>query len=242
MKIITLNTWGGRVSQIDAFILSHASDVDIFCFQEVHAKKTKEADISQKERPEFFEELQKLLPDFLGIFTEQVPHTGLAIFVRNNLEIEQMDSYVLLSADELLPPQNYPRIVQAITLKDPHITILNFHGTPGGEKKDSPQREKQMDRLHKVLNRYTTEKILLGDFNLRPDTKAISGIENIMRNLVIEHGIKTTRTKLYKKKDEMPFADYIFVTSKINVNEFKVLEDEVSDHMPLYLDFTYHKI
>lgn len=237
MKIITLNTWGGRISQIDNFIKSYAPTTDIFCFQEVHAKKTKEADISQGERPEFFEELEILLPNFVGIFAQQISQTGLAIFIRDNFKIENTNSYILLSADEIPPPQSYPRIVQTVTLENPHITIFNFHGIPGKEKKDTPQREKQMDRLHKILSAYGTEKILLGDFNLCPETKAIHGIEQIMRNLVAENRIKTTRTKLYKKKEIMPFADYIFITPGITVNEFKVLQEEVSDHLPLLLDF-----
>ena len=33
------------------------------------------------------------------------------------------------------------------------------------------------------------------------------------------------------------FADYTFVIPEIKVNEFKMLPDEVSDHLAMYLDF-----
>lgn len=243
MKIISLNTWGGRVLQINDFIRSHAADTDVFCFQEVHANKTKEADSTVGERPEFFEELQKLLPDFIGIFAEQISDTGLAVFVRNTLEIESTDSISVLSAGDLshLQMDNgvryYPRIVQTVGFKHPKVTILNFHGVPGNEKKDSPEREKQMSRLHEILSRQNGEKILVGDFNLRPDTKAIRGLEETMNNLVMKQGFKTTRTKLYDKKETMPFADYTFVSPGIKVKNFEVLPDEVSDHSPMSLDF-----
>ena len=244
MKIISLNTWGGRVPQIDDFIRRHAADTDIFCFQEINANKTKEADLSAGERSEFFEELQKILPNFTGILAEQVSGTGLATFIRNTLEIARADSYVMLSAEDLTHLQlgqgtrrYYPRIVQVVSLKHPQVIIFNFHGVPGNEKKDSPEREKQMSRLHQVLAQYTGEKILVGDFNLRPDTKAIQGLEKIMSNLVIERGFKTTRTKLYDKKESMPFADYTFVTPGIKVKKFEVLPDEVSDHSPMLLAF-----
>lgn len=243
MKLISLNTWGGRVAQIDDFVRHHATDVDIFCFQEVHAHNSQEADSTVGERAEFFEELQKLLPNFVGIFAEQVSNTGLAVFVRDTLEMKSTDSHSILSADELSHLQMpngdhyYPRIVQTVTFEHPQITILNFHGIPGKEKKDSSEREIQMNRLHEILGRNNGNKILVGDFNLRPDTEAIHGLERTMNNLVIDNGFKTTRTKLYSKKEVMPFADYTFVTPGINVKKFEVLPDEVSDHSPMFLDF-----
>jgi endonuclease/exonuclease/phosphatase (EEP) superfamily protein YafD len=243
MKVISLNTWGGRVSQINDFIQHHAVDTDVFCFQEIYANKTREADSAAGERPEFFEEIQALLPNFTGIFAEQVPGTGLAVFVRNTFEIEKADSHLMFFADELSHLQMangaryYPRIVQTISLKSPQVTIFNFHGVPGNEKKDSPERNIQMLRLHNILAQHPGEKILVGDFNLRPDTNAIHGLEEGMNNLVIEGGFKTTRTKLYSKKEIMPFADYTFVTPGIKVKKFLVLSDEVSDHSPMLLDF-----
>jgi endonuclease/exonuclease/phosphatase family metal-dependent hydrolase len=242
MKIISLNTWGGRVPQINDFILRHSADTDIFCFQEVHANKSKEADSDAGERPEFFEEVQELLPDFTGIFAEQVIGTGSAMFVRNNLQIENTDSNIILSAEDLSHLGTtgfvyYPRIVQSVILKDPKVTIFNFHGVPGNEKKDSPEREKQMSRLHEILDSHDGEKILVGDFNLRPDTNAIRGLEKKMKNLVIEQGLQTTRTSLYEQKASMPFADYTFVTPGIIIKKFEILTDKVSDHSPMYLDF-----
>ena len=241
MKVISLNTWGGRVSKINDFILLHSADVDVFCLQEVYTKGSEEADTDNGERPEFFEELQRLLPDFVGIFAEQVSGTGLSIFVRNTLQIESTDSHFILSTEDLSHLTTtsfvyYPRIIQTVTLKNPKVTIFNFHGIPGNEKKDSPEREKQMGRLHEILLQHGGEKILVGDFNLNPDTEAIHGLEKDMRNLVIEHGFKTTRTQLYEKKFSMPFADYTFVTPGIVVKNFEVLTDEVSDHSPILIE------
>ena len=48
---------------------------------------------------------------------------------------------------------------------------------------------------------------------------------------------KTTRSRHYDKLIDFPFADYIFTSPEIIVSEFKVLSDEVSDHLPLLLDF-----
>ncbi len=69
-----------------------------------------------------------------------------------------------------------------------------------------------------------------------PDTQSIALFESHgLKNLIKEHTITSTRTSLYDKSEK--YADYIFVTKGIQVNDFKVLPDEVSDHAPLYLDF-----
>jgi endonuclease/exonuclease/phosphatase family metal-dependent hydrolase len=244
MKLVSLNTWGGRLREsIDEFVKRHADDTDIFCFQEVYVDDTKEADPQAGERPDFFKELQDLLPDFVGIFAEQVTGTGLATFVRNLLAIESADSHFILSGDELSHLQMpngaryYPRIVQTVILRNPNIAIYNFHGVPGSGKRDTTERELQMQRLHQVLGKFKGDKVLVGDFNLSPDTEAIHGLEKIMRNLVIEGGFKTTRTAHYDKREALPFADYTFVTPGIKVVKFDVLIDEVSDHSPMSLEF-----
>ena len=57
-----------------------------------------------------------------------------------------------------------------------------------------------------------------------------------MRNLIAEFGITSTRSSLYTKP--LRFADYMFVSNGIEVKDFKVLPDEVSDHLALYLEFS----
>ena len=243
MKIISLNIWGGRLYQaIETFIRSHAADTDVFCFQEMHAHDSNEANKSNGERPNLLDEIQGMLPGFTGYFAEQVTGTGLAMIVRKSIDVEKVESSFVISEEDVshLHMSNgsryYPRIVQSIKLKTPSITIYNFHGIPGSEKKDTPERELQMRRLHEFLDKSDGEKVLVGDFNLRPDTQAIRGLEVNMRNLVMEGGFKTTRTPQYPYHTIMPFADYTFVTSGIKINHFEVMSDEVSDHSPMCLE------
>ena len=79
------------------------------------------------------------------------------------------------------------------------------------------------------------KKILVGDFNLLPDTKSLKILEKGMRNLIKEFKIKDTRGELYEK--ELRFADYALVSSDVMVLDFKVLNEKISDHLPLYLEF-----
>mgnify|MGYP005614982393 FL=1 len=123
-----------------------------------------------------------------------------------------------------------------LSIGEPKINIFNFHGIPGNLKQDTLEREVQTKRLNDVLEKYSNPKIIVGDFNLNPDTKGISDLENKMVNLMKGSPYKTTRTRFYTRKDIMPFADYIFTSRDIKVKEFKVLPDEVSDHCALFLE------
>jgi endonuclease/exonuclease/phosphatase family metal-dependent hydrolase len=53
-------------------------------------------------------------------------------------------------------------------------------------------------------------------------------------NLIKKYNITSTRTSIYTKPDK--YADYVLVSPNIEVIDFKVLPDEVSDHAPLYLE------
>ena len=55
-----------------------------------------------------------------------------------------------------------------------------------------------------------------------------------MKNLIKEYNIQSTRTSLYEKSEK--FADYVFVSPEIVVKDFKLLPDEVSDHLALFLE------
>lgn len=245
MKLISLNTWGGRIKEpLDAFVREHSKDTDIFCFQEVHADGSLEADLEAGERPDFLAELQGILPDFQSYFTEQVPGTGLAVFIRNTVEVENISTFLLLSAEELSHlkmddgSQYYPRIVQMLELRNPHLIVCNFHGVHGSHKKETPERTLQTARLLEVLGKHAGPKILVGDFNLNPDTESIARLEAQGRNLVKEGGFTTTRSSYYTKREHIPFADYAFVSPDLQVSRFEVLPDEVSDHLPLLLEFS----
>ncbi|MBP8994985.1 MAG: hypothetical protein KBG30_14410 [Bacteroidales bacterium] len=85
------------------------------------------------------------------------------------------------------------------------------------------------------MDNFNGAKILCGDFNVAPDTKSMEILETSMNNLVKEYKVTTTRSHLYTK--EHKFADYILVSPEIKVKKFEVIQDVVSDHLPLMLEF-----
>ena len=116
-------------------------------------------------------------------------------------------------------------------------TIMNHHGLWNAQGKyDSPARLEQSRRISEFVKTRTLPAILCGYFNLRPDTQSLQMIATGMQNLISDYQIQSTRTSYYPKAEK--FADYVFATPQINVENFKVLPNEVSDHAPIVLEFT----
>lgn len=63
-----------------------------------------------------------------------------------------------------------------------------------------------------------------------PDTESVKILEEKYTNLITKYGIKNTRTAVYDDTS-LPFADYAFVGSDLEVSDFQVqLEPIFSDH------------
>ena len=95
-----------------------------------------------------------------------------------------------------------------------------------------------MIKIKAFLNSFQLGKILCGDFNLLPDTQSLAILEtecNLV-NLIKTHNIPTTRSPLYLKPEK--FADYTLVSRDIEVKHFEVPNVEVSDHLPMILEFS----
>lgn len=168
---------------------------------------------------------------------------GLLILVKKEIEVISEGEIYVFREKGYIPKGDvggHARNVQHISIrtKNGDRTILNFHGLWNGRgKSDSTDRLIQSDKIIQFLKTLSNPLIFTGDFNLSPDTKSIKKIEEFgLRNLIKDYKITSTRTSFYSKPEK--FADYTLVSDGIEVHDFKVLSDEVSDHSPLYLEFT----
>lgn len=237
MKLITLNLWGGHLrNPLLKFIHNH-KHVDFFCLQEVYfnAHRTlveKDRDLSLN----IFADLQKLLPDHQAIFKPAVENVyGLAMLIHNDIKIINEGA---IDIHKNGVGHNHDRNLQWIEclIANKHYFILNVHGLWNGHgKKDTPERIEQSHRIREFLDTVKSPIVLCGDFNLRPDTVSMNLIEQGLNNHITMNRIKSTRTRFYTKEEK--YADYILSSPDINVNQFTVMPDEVSDHAPLLLDF-----
>lgn len=252
MKLISLNTWGGRAGKdkLLRFFKSH-KDVDIFCLQEIYSTpyeqlegRTSGKDIEDaKTMVHGGQEIAAQLDTHIAYFRpHHLENYGLMMLVKKGLYvIFEGDVFVYKDKDHI--PEGdvgfHSRNVQFVTIETEkgNRSILNFHGLWNGEGKgDSGDRLLQSDRMLKFMETLSNPFVITGDFNLLPDTKSIKKLEDFgLRNLIKEYGITSTRTSYYTKPEK--FADYAFSSKGIIVNDFQVLPDEVSDHSALYLDF-----
>ncbi len=252
MKLITLNIWGGRMSQKLEPFFKENNQTDIFCFQEVYDKGP--ANIEHKlmfdqfeHNPNLLDALKSYLQNFESKFCQTLQDTyGIAMFLKQGIQILHHGELLVARGDWEhnldIETKDHHRKVQwmEILVQGKRLLIANAHLThrPKG-KQDSPKRIKQSQIIIDFLEMFDCPKILVGDFNLMPETQSILMFENSnMNNLIKEFAVTSTRTELYRGYKNGPkFADYIFVSKDIRVNNFKVLPDIVSDHSPLYLDF-----
>lgn len=254
MKLVCLNTWGGRAGKdlLLGFFEKYRDGTDIFCLQEIWAdwhthfegvpaggSPLRNDTVVAQSYQLIRERLHEHAPYFHPHFFE---HYGLASFVRKGIEVAA-DGEVYVHLEKGYVPQDdlgrHARNLQFLTLKRPSglLTVINFHGLWNGQgKSDTEERLEQSRRILGFTKTLEHPFVLVGDFNLTPDTRSLQMLEKAgLRNLVREYEITSTRTSFYTKP--VRYADYAFVSPGIDVRDFKVLPDEVSDHAALYLDF-----
>lgn len=259
MKLINLNIWTGKIyDELIKFISEQKSSTDIFCFQEVSSFK--ENKLIHETRTDMLTVLSNLLPEFYCHFeyigsgydlkgkVDFPLRIGQATFVRKTIKkIDEGSVFVYRSQGQMGPPYpdgrgDFPRnfLFDELETDGKRFLILNLHGFwEPAVKYDTPQRFQQSEMILDFIAKRNFPTVLAGDFNLSINTQSILMLENKLSNLVKDFKLITTRSSLYNPyyriHDE--FADYVFVSSDITVNDFKALPAQVSDHLPLYLKF-----
>lgn len=254
MKIVSLNTWGGRAGKdkILGFFAAN-KDTDIFCLQEIWSapyehlegvmaggRKLNHDEIMVYGKQEICDLLADHIPYFhpqykndYGLLT--LVHKKYKVLSEGEVFVHLFKGYEPVSAEEI---GTHARNVQYVTVEkeDGPVTIMNFHGLWNGKgKDDSEDRLTQSDNIVSFIKTLNTPIVFCGDFNLKPDTESIKKIEaSGLRNLIREYGVTSTRTSYYTKPEK--YADYVFVSPGVDVLDFEVLPDEVSDHSPLLIE------
>jgi endonuclease/exonuclease/phosphatase family metal-dependent hydrolase len=258
MKLVCLNAWGGiQGQQFFDFISESAKDTDIFCFQEVYDSINPPTLWSDtNEHYNLKNELKDLLPNYRCYFRENIYNAnmqggvdfelryGLCTFIHkkhDDIVFDEGDVMVFGSKRKGYPTtEPTARNIQYLRMKidGETLNILNLHGIwiKDYGKGDHPHRILQSQNVFNFIQNLDGYNILVGDFNLLPDTESIALLENTgMENLIKTHNIQSTRSDLYTKPAK--YADYVLISGGIRVNNFTVPYVEASDHLPMCLDF-----
>ncbi len=118
------------------------------------------------------------------------------------------------------------------------VNDLNYHGywIPTGKTGDATTLRHCRMIADYIESIDKDEKIILtGDFNLSPHSRSMEILNKRLTNLIIKHGIKTTRPPI---RDTRTPVDFILVNGKVRVRSFRVPMNAIaSDHLPLILNF-----
>jgi len=243
MRLISLNIWRGKLlDPLLNFLNREAAGTDLFCFQEMVnplGNLAKEVDV--------FSAVAKALPAFQGFFEVTQDEKGglemgLAAFIKKTDAIDKEgDFFVYKTRNAMVGDdgRTLGKNLQFIQFPKPgeELTVVNFHGIWTGDGRgDTKDRLELSKKFKGFLDMVGGTKIVCGDFNLTRDAKSLAIIDGGMRNLVKEFGATSTRSHFFPYSDK--FCDYIIVDKIVKVNDFRVLQEEVSDHLPLLLDFS----
>ena len=256
MTLISLNIWGGKIYKpLIGFIEKHSETTDIFCFQEVLQSNSSVSE-SSGYKMDIFDDLAIVLKDFQGYFAKSLSgydmvklvnfevYLGNAIFVKKSITVTSYEKIFIHHVEGgIIKRKDYfetSRSLQSIQVKlgSKIFNVYNLHGIwipDSFGKIDNKERIRQSKKIEQFIQKHNEEKIVVGDFNLDPDTKSLKILENHLINLIKKYAIPTTRTSLYTGKHK--FADYTLVSPGIKVINFQVPNISISDHCPMILEF-----
>lgn len=228
------------------FIIEHRNTTDVFCFQEVMRTTSDQQIVDEYYRANIYNELCNMLPEFVSYFAPYATWSieskvdyhlelGNTIFARRTIWIKSAwIEYVWTYMSHNIHKKNFQYITLDHVWKE--FSIVNIHWLwTGTGKDDTEQRIEQFTAIKKFTKNLLGETIIMGDFNLNPDTQSLAILQSWMKNLISEYHIQNTRSKLYRKYGQTHFADYAIVSPQIIVKDFNVPYMEISDHLPLIL-------
>ena len=261
MKIVSLNIYFGTVFEPAVqWVEEQAKTTDIFCFQEMMTNPKEDLLTTPfGARANLLEELKRRLPDFEVVFanmqddfdiTPAYPRQmqmGNAIFYRKGIDVTDSGSFFIYGQENGLVGRDWETIGHnAVYIRTDDLTVVCLHGnSQPANKRDTPKRLEQSQKVLDFVTPLEGEKVIMGDFNLFPDTESIQMFEKHgFQNLIKDYNIQTTRgqflRKLHPQYADGPYgfqeyADYTFVTPGVEVESFEVPETEISDHLPMIL-------
>ena len=243
MKILQLNIWGGKLGRNISNLIKR-EDADVLCLQEVVS--------APGGQTFFFEDLEEI-SEFTGYphvyhtpskefnFMNRKATWGDAILCRQPFQSANSFCTYLEKAEnfDFLGDRDYNagRSLQHVTIENNGKTlhVLNHHGHHlHGHKNGDEETMRQCGLIADYIKELEGQVVLCGDFNLVAESESLEQINQLLVNHVKERGVVTTRTPLTHKTEA---CDFIFTSPDIEIKDFQVLDDIVSDHKALVVEF-----
>lgn len=249
LKVLQLNINADNYwSTLIPFLTSH--NFDIIQLQEVTGKDTICGNIASKR--DGFMSLQNTLGQryfgelAIGNTYTSSPYSymGNATFYKRDISLVEKKVFWLNKLDTPFPSEENSfeklgRNMLHLTLQKEERTfsIINTHLSWAPSPHEQPYQREKNKQILPYLFSLTSPIIFSGDFNIQADQPTIVEISGILKNLITENSISNTlNPRTHRVKQLFPpglAVDYIFVSKDIQIKNFRILDEDLSDHLGL---------
>jgi endonuclease/exonuclease/phosphatase family metal-dependent hydrolase len=251
LKFISLNLYEGGLLFENIIEFLKKENPDIIAFQEVNNG----IDPKLPNNLRSMQVLSKLLPDYYHFFAPEILlrysegkiDIGNAIFSKFPISKEKTIFFSIPYGEYDAVPidgdfSKQPKNMQCceVEVDGTTLTICNLHGIWGLDGADNDGRLKMSDLIVEQIEE-KSRVILAGDFNIKPNTQTIKNIEKHLVN-VFKNQLNSTFN--LKRKDLKRFPGYatavvdmIFTSQDLQVLKHSCPNVDVSDHLPLIIEF-----
>lgn len=249
LRILQLNVNGLNWQDNLASYLKTMS-FDILNFQEIVGKDTTAGNISCSF--DNVEALQKMLgPHYRPylaknneITSSPTAYFGIATFINTALPVISHENIYLYKRNTPYPSdsQKFDEMTRSIlalqiATDTTPLWLLQTHFTWSPTPEDTSRKLDAGKKLIEFVSSLKKPFVFTGDMNVDNNSAIIKNLEKYARNLLKEHNVTNTlNPRLHSATHLFPkglAVDYIFTSPTIRVENFAVLDEDLSDHFAL---------
>ncbi len=255
MKYLQLNIWDG--GKLFDSLISFIADLqpDFASFQEVILPVRRNSKLRGCDFLDTMSEMTDLkhlsfIPHMSYIGKEKFLGVGEELYVGTAIVskypvLSQKGTYYHSTFRKVNGPEEHPssipRLVHEVVfdVDGTSVNILTTHGVWGEDGRDNTTRDKMSKAIIDAL-KGKERALFSGDLNTEPDTHALQNIRAIMQDPFFDN---VTSTFNKKQKDTSTkswdfVVDHVFVSQDISIHKAEIPDVDVSDHMPLVVEFS----
>ena len=244
MELMQLNMWQGRLSQQIVELVDERKP-EFITAQEIY--KGGDTVLAPENMFTLYEQVAKRYPyhSFSAVHALKIARgkaeMGTAIFSQHPI-VDTSSFFTHGSYVDGISAGNdvhNSRTLQSATIAvdKGNLQLLTHHGhwVPNAHG-DETSVEKMQDITDYIQELDSSIPLIFaGDLNVTPESPAMRPFDGLLTNLVASYAIKNTLSSFRKLKD-IP-CDHVLVNDKVNVRNLYTLEETVSDHKPVILEF-----
>ena len=243
MKILQLNVWMGKVEGTLRRFLEN-NDFDVICMQEIFASDDCAGHLSRLcfDR----EQIQKASRLPYAFFSPNwSSEIAGGIFEEGNLILSRIpfaETHSEFISGEYKEKMILGEVVGnnlnlQIAKLENGLTVINHHGFWRPNPIGDEESVRAFTKVGNIVRQVTGPLVMCGDLNIIHDSPAMRPLD-FLRDLTQEYDVETTLSGL--KFDGKVACDHILVNDGIDVQDFAVLPDLVSDHLALTAEVELH--